>query len=312
MTSDRSEPLGSASPAIAALIAAERLPATYRDTAQQFWQPLAANIAAAAARAGPPLIAGISGAQGSGKSTLCRVLEGLLREGHGLNAATLSLDDLYLTRRERAALAGAVHPLLATRGVPGTHDVALGEAVFADVRAGRAGVRLPRFDKARDDRAPEAEWPVIAAPIDVLLFEGWCVGAVPQSAEDLTVPVNALEAGEDADGSWRRHVNAALAGPYRALFAPIDYLVMLAAPGFEAVLGWRQLQEQKLRARSGSGMSDAEVARFVMHYERLTRHVLAVLPERADVVVTLDSDHAVSAVRYAQALSGRQTAQTNE
>jgi D-glycerate 3-kinase len=277
---------------IAALIAAEGLPDAYRETVDRFWRPIAAAIAAA--HAGRPLIVGISGSQGSGKSTLCRVLEVLLRESHGLNAATLSLDDLYLTRQDRMDLAAAVHPLFATRGVPGTHDLALGEAVFAAVREGRAGLRLPRFDKARDDRAPEAEWPVMAEPVDVLLFEGWCVGAVPQPAAALAAPLNRLEADEDADGTWRRHVNAALEGPYRALFGAIEYLIMLAAPAFEAVLGWRQEQEHKLRARTGGGMSDSEVAHFVMHYERITRHLLVTLPGKADVVVSLDKEHAVA------------------
>jgi len=283
--------------AIDALIGAEGLPAAYRDTVARFWRPLACAIAAA--HSGRPLIVGISGSQGSGKSTLCRVLEVLLRESHGLNAATLSLDDLYLTRRERAALARTVHPLFATRGVPGTHDIALGTALFEAARAGQGPLRLPRFDKASDDRAPEADWPIIPAPIDVLLFEGWCVGATPQSAEALAEPVNPLEADEDADGTWRAYVNAALEGPYRALFGAIDFLVMLAAPGFEAVLGWRQEQERKLRARTGGGMSDDEIARFVMHYERLTRHLLTDLPGRADVVVSLGSDHAVTGVRHA-------------
>jgi len=284
------------SPAIDALIAAERLPESYRNTIEAHWRPLAAAMARAAM--GLPLIVGVSGSQGSGKSTLCRTLEVLLREGHGLNAATLSLDDLYLTRPERANLAATVHFLLATRGVPGTHDAALGEAVFTAVREGRAGVRLPRFDKSRDDRAPETAWPVIDAPIDVLLFEGWCVAATPQSDVELAEPVNCLEAEEDADGTWRRHVNAALEGPYRALFGPIGFLVMLAAPGFEAVLGWRQEQERKLRARSGGGMQDDEIVRFIMHYERLTRHQLVDLPNRADVVVSLAHDHSVTAVRH--------------
>lgn len=287
------------SPAIAALIAAEGLPESYRKTIEHHWRPIAAAIAARAADAVQPLIIGVSGSQGSGKSTLCRVFEVLLHENHGLHAATLSLDDLYLTRAERADLAAMVHPLFATRGVPGTHDVALGKAVLAAVRAGQSGIRLPRFDKAADDRAAPAEWPVIAAPIDVLLFEGWCMGAAPQAPAELAAPINRLEADEDPDGAWRSHVNAALAGPYRALFAQPDMMIMLAAPGFEAVLGWRQLQETKLRARTGGGMSDRELARFVMHYERITRQLLTDLPARADVVVTLSADHAVCAVRHA-------------
>ena len=284
-------------PALAALIAAEGLPGSYHDTVRQNWRPLAAAIAARAA--GQPLIIGLSGSQGSGKSTLCRVLEALLASEHGLRAATLSLDDLYLTRSERADLAATVHPLFATRGVPGTHDVAFGLSLLAAVRAGQAGLTLPRFDKARDDRTPESQWHSLAAPVDVLRVEGWCMGARPQAEADLAAPANALEAEDDADGIWRRHVNTALAGPYRALFEAPDCLIMLAAPGFEAVLDWRQLQEAKLRERTGGGMSAKDVARFVMHYERLTRHLLVDLPPRADVVITLGEDHAVRTVAYA-------------
>lgn len=287
------------SPAIAALIAAEGLPESYRGTIERHWHPLAAAIAARASTTGQPLIIGVSGSQGSGKSTLCRMLEVLLAEHHGLHAVTLSLDDIYLTRTARADLAATVHPLLATRGVPGTHDLALGEGVLAEVRAGQSGIRLPRFDKAADDRMAEAEWPLIAAPIDILLFEGWCMGAAPQIPAELAAPINRLEADEDPHGTWRAYANAALAGPYRALFTQPDMMIMLAAPDFEAVLGWRQLQETKLRARTGGGMSDSAVARFVMHYERITRHLLAELPDRSDVVISLGRDHAVREVRYA-------------
>lgn len=283
---------------MARLIAAEGLPATYGAIVDRCWRPLAAWIAARRAERVGALVVGVSGSQGSGKSTLCRLLEALLAGEHGLCAATLSLDDLYLTRAERADLAASVHPLFATRGVPGTHDVALGMAVLDGVRQGRAGLILPRFDKARDDRAPASDWPTLARPVDVLLLEGWCLGARPQADADLAAPMNRLEAEEDPHGIWRRHVNARLAGPCRALFDAPDCTIMLQAPGFEAVLGWRRLQEEKLRARTGGGMSDAELARFVMHYERLTRHLLADLPPRADVVIPLGADHAIGPVRY--------------
>jgi D-glycerate 3-kinase len=291
--------------AIQALIAAEQLPSAYAETVDRHWRPIAAAIAAAARTRGQPLVIGINGSQGSGKSTLCQCLELLLDTEHGLQAATLSLDDLYLTRSERMALAATVHPLLMTRGVPGTHDVALGAAVIADVLAGRTGMRLPRFDKARDDRMAAADLPIMAAKIDILLFEGWCIGATPQLAATLTEPVNSLEQAEDAEGRWRHHVNAALAGRYRDLFAPIDLLVMLAAPRFEVVLGWRRLQEEKLRARTGEGMSAAAVERFVMHFERLTRHMLAAMPDQADVLVRLDDHHDVTGLHFAPGSNAR-------
>lgn len=242
-----------------------------------------------------PLILGICGSQGSGKSTLAR---GLV-EALGVRAATLSLDDLYFGRAVRAGLARDIHPLLATRGVPLTHDVALGCMILDKVRAGQPA-RLPRFDKACDEPLPEPQWEAIDAPLDLLIFEGWCVGAAAQAAADLITPVNDLERAEDPDGIWRRAVNAALAGPYQRLFARIDRLVLLAAPGFEVVRGWRAQQEAELRATLAAqgrdlalAMGDVQVARFIQHYERITRAILNEMPARADLTLHLDRDRTV-------------------
>ena len=233
-----------------------------------------------------PLVVGICGAQGSGKSTIAAALARRFPR-----TARLSLDDIYLTRAERTALAQNEHPLFATRGVPGTHDVALGIATIDALRSGLA-TRLPRFDKAHDDRAPPAAWPDACAPCDLVIFEGWCVGAVPQQAEALTAPINALERIYDADGRWRKAVNEALAGSYQALFARLDMLILLAAPNWETVGRWRQEQEADLRqAGKGIGvMDEAAVVRFVQHYERLTRHILEEMPGRADIILRLSAD----------------------
>lgn len=240
-----------------------------------------------------PLVVGVCGAQGSGKSTLSRHLCERI-EARGGRVAILSIDDLYLSRNRRAQLAANVHPLFATRGVPGTHDVGLGLTTVDGLRAGKT-VRLPRFDKSIDDPRPEGEWPVVDKPVDVVVFEGWCVGARPQDAAALSVPVNDLERDQDPDGSWRRAVNAALDGPYRELFAQLDRLVFMAAPAFEVVQGWRTQQEHGLKhrlKREGQPgrhvMSDAEVGRFVQYYERLTRHILATMPAYADLTLRLD------------------------
>lgn len=244
-----------------------------------------------------PLILGLCGSQGSGKSTLAAALCSAL-EAEGRSIAVLSLDDLYLGHEARADLARTVHPLFSTRGVPGTHDVAQGIALLEAIRAGEA-VTLPRFDKARDEPAPQGQ-PVLG-PLDLLIFEGWCVGAKPQDAAALVAPVNALEREEDAQGVWRTAVNTALAGPYADLFARIDRLVLLAAPGFEVVRGWRGQQEDELRARVERGeaqgsrvMDGPALDRFVQHYERLTRHILAEMPPRADLVLRLEPDRSIS------------------
>lgn len=242
-------------------------------------------------------VLGLCGAQGSGKSTLAQALQARMG-ARGVASAILSIDDLYLTKAEREVLAGSVHPLLRTRGVPGTHDVALGLRVLDALAAGRT-VRLPRFAKAVDDRLPENAWPEAKAGLRLLILEGWCVGARAQEAGELDAPVNALERDEDGDGRWRRFVNAALAGAYQALFGRIDALALLAAPGFDVVQCWRTQQEAELRAAGGGSavMNDAEIARFIQHYERLTRHILDEMPARADLVVALDAQRCVTAVR---------------
>lgn len=276
------------STAIDNLIVAEGLPDDYRTVVEQHWRPLADRIADLWLDKGPVLI-GINGAQGSGKTTLCRFLETLLIE-HNLRTVTLSLDDLYLTRAERLALAADRHPLLVTRGVPGTHDVALAEAILDDLLAGRTAA-LPRFDKATDDRASMRR--MVEPPIDVVLFEGWCVGAIPQTAEALIEPVNALERDEDPNGEWRREANRRLATDYAELFARIDLLAMLKVESFEAVRANRKLQEDKLAATDPAGaaiMDDAALDRFLLHYERLTRWMLEEMPARADVVIPIGAD----------------------
>ncbi|OYW45405.1 MAG: hypothetical protein B7Z08_08980 [Sphingomonadales bacterium 32-68-7] len=271
--------------AIEALIAAEGLPADYRAVVEHHWAPLADRIATLPR----PSVVGINGAQGSGKTTLCRFLEPQLA-GRGVRAATVSLDDLYLTRSERRRLAANVHPLFATRGVPGTHDIALGETLF-DTLLQHSGAVVPRFDKARDDRAPDGR--AIAGPLDVVLFEGWCVGAIPQPAAALAEPANRLEAEEDQRGIWRREVNRRLSTDYAALFARIDWLVMLKVESFAAVRANRLLQERKLALAQPGGaalMDEAALDRFVQHYERLTRWQLAEMPTRADLAISIGPD----------------------
>ena len=238
------------------------------------------------------LVLGLNGAQGTGKSTLARLLRLLLERLYGMRVALLSLDDLYLTAAERMRRAEAIHPLLATRGVPGTHDVSLGIRTIRALRDGKP-LAIPRFDKARDDRAPVAEWPRWEGRCDLVIFEGWCVGARPQRVDELREPINALEREDDPTGDWRFYVNRELGGHYQGLFAEIDALLMLRPDGFDRVAEWREQQEARLR-ESGGGpqvMAPEAVRRFVMYFERLTRFMWEEMPERADAVVHLGENH---------------------
>ena len=280
---------------IADFLRDEALPEAYRLTISEVAEPLALQLQAMSAGRREPLVAGVCGAQGSGKSTLCAIVARLLRR-RGLRVAVLSLDDFYLSRARRAELAAQIHPLFVTRGPPGTHDVTQGLTLL-DALSMPGPTRLPRFDKATDDPVPADLWPEILGPVDLILLEGWCVGATPQSPDGLVQPVNRLEAEEDPDGVWRTQVNTALAGPYQILFGRIDHLTLLRAPSFEVVATWRTEQEDKLRRRrqaTGQGpdrtMDADQITAFIQFYERLTRHVLATLHEQADLVIELETD----------------------
>ncbi len=278
--------------------AKEQLPVSYLQTVEQWFLPLAEQVLRKASTNHQALLVGVSGCQGSGKSTLASLLVLLLKELMGLNAINLSIDDFYLTHADRQTLARTVHPLLATRGVPGTHDVELALNTIANLRK-QGRVAIPRFNKAIDDRAPQDEWPVVMAPVDVIVLEGWCL-AVPAQAEDALVqPINELEAKEDPQGLWRRHVNQKINADYSRLYDMIDYLIMLKAPDFAKVFEWRQNQEDKLAARLGSAagnriMNKEQLHRFIQHYERITRHGLNALPAQADVVFELTDEQTIA------------------
>jgi D-glycerate 3-kinase len=290
--------------ALDALIRSHALPAAYRQMVDRIHGPVAERIARARRVARRPIVAGLCGSQGSGKSTMAAFLKALLEDG-GLKVAVLSIDDLYLTLPERERLAAEVHPLLKTRGVPGTHDVGLGQALLDVLSDGVAEVSIPRFDKAEDTRAPAETWPRVPSPVDVILLEGWCVGAIPQTEAALARPVNALERDEDPGGVWRRYVNDQLKGDYAGFFGRIDILALLKAPSFEVVYGWRALQEQKLADKvkreglTGAKVMDAaQIRRFLMFYQRLTEWILEEMPGRADILMPLDADHRILDVAF--------------
>ncbi|WP_341936301.1 phosphoribulokinase [Marinimicrobium sp. C2-29] len=280
-----------------------RLPGGVAEHLTAVYSPLTERLARRLPGRSGPMVLGINGAQGTGKSTAAEVLAHLLGV-RGFRVCCLSIDDLYLTAAARQRLATEVHPLLRTRGVPGTHDVALGVTLIDQLKSATPETRtpIPRFDKASDDRRPQPEWDLWVGRPHLIVFEGWCVGARPQPEASLSEPVNDLERQEDAEGHWRRYANACLAD-YEELFAPLDHLLMLKAPSFDQVYEWRAQQEQALEAslaesgRAGTRvMSSSELQRFIQHYERLTRWILAEMPERADLVFELNPAHRVQRI----------------
>ncbi len=290
-------------PSVKAWLDERNLPDRYGSMLEPVFLPLAGWLAAEIEAKGCRIL-GIAGGQGSGKSTLSGLLVEILAHGFGKRAVTFSIDDIYLSHDERQRLAADVHPLLATRGVPGTHDPLLGLYLLQQLKGAGAGdfVHLPVFDKAIDDRLPPDRWRVVPGPFDLVIFEGWCIGAMPETEEALTEPVNVLERTEDPDGLWRKFVNDELSGPYIDLFAAIDILLMLKVPGMEQVYKWRMNQEEALRRQRQDDeaasriMGDEEIRRFIQHYERISRSMLAEMPERADIVFELDDEQQVRRV----------------
>jgi D-glycerate 3-kinase len=259
----------------------------YLEIAHKWLNPLACRLAEQHIGANRTLLIAFNGSQGSGKTTVSDYLCTSLIEMHGLNAVALSLDDFYLTRSERQALAASVHPLLATRGAPGTHDMGLLHHTLEQLLDPDRGepVLIPRFDKATDDRRPNSDWSRVSTPVHCVLLEGWCLGAMPVATNALSQPLNDLERDEDADGIWRSYSNEVLRRDFQPLYPLVDQWVMLCAPSFDCVFAWRREQERKLAAtlspeQANQLMNDDALLRFIQHYERITRRCLAELPHK--------------------------------
>ena len=226
---------------------------------------------------------------------MCDYLCSSLREEHGRHCVALSLDDFYLTHAERETLAVAVHPLFITRGVPGTHDMGLLQSTLEQLlRAeGTRTIDIPRFDKAADERRPARACDRISSPVQIVLLEGWCLGATAEAETSLSEPINALERDEDPRAVWRTQANNSLNEFFPPLYDRVDQWIMLRAPSFDCVFDWRREQERKLAEQQGKEkatrlMDDAGLQRFIQHYERLTRRCLAELPAHVHYLLGLN------------------------
>ena len=274
-----------------------QLPESYLSMAESAFSPLIDEFNTQYQVNQKTYIIGINGCQGSGKSTLADYLCTVVAEKYHLATVALSLDDFYLTKAERIELARKIHPLLAQRGVPGTHDVNLAIDTISSLASGNKAL-ITRFDKSMDDRVPEANSETITGHIGLIVIEGWCFGAKSQAPNSLIEPVNHLERSEDPDGVYRDYVNTALATQYPQLFELVDSTAMLRAPSFKTVFEWRLEQEQKLIEKlqltktalaSLSTMSDQEIRRFIQNFQRITEHCLEEMPTRVDHLFQLNA-----------------------
>lgn len=280
------------------LIHQMQLPGSFMQIVERIYLPLVDIIINNKTQS--PLFISINGAQGTGKSTLNTFLKHLIEAETGCDVADISLDDFYATRRKREQLSKNIHPLLITRGVPGTHDLDFMTSTLNTLLEGKT-CDIPRFDKAMDDRLDRSLWTTCTKPVDFILFEGWCNHSPFQTADQLKDPINELEAKEDPEGIWRNYANEQLKRYHQKIFQHADMNIMLKAPDFEKIYKWRSLQEEKLRQNTANSdqtriMTDNELKRFIQHYERISRHTLAHLPATADIVIPIDSDHSIKEI----------------
>ena len=226
-----------------------------------------------------PLFIGLAGGQGTGKTTITSIISIILKKYFKLDIFKISIDDFYKTRKQRTLLSKNKHSLLMTRGVPGTHDIDIMLNFFKKIKVKKFKIlKLPKFNKAVDDRYSKSLWYKIQSKPDVVILEGWCVGARSQNFTELKKPINSLEKAHDQNFKWRQYVNYQLKTKYKKLFNQLDCLLFLKVKNFSILRRWRLKQEKKLWLKSKNKknlkiMNKNEIKNFMDTYQRITQHM---------------------------------------
>ena len=251
-----------------------------------------------------PLIIGLAGGQGSGKTTISSIISLILKKYFKLKVFKISIDDFYKTKKQREILSKNKHSLLLTRGVPGTHDIKIMLDFFRKIKTKNfKSLKLPKFNKANDDRYKKKHWYKLKSRPDVVIFEGWCVGAKPQSLRLLKKPINAIEKAYDKSLKWRRFVNLQLKTNYKKLYSQLDSLLYLKVKNFNLLKKWRIKQEEKLWLKSKSRknlkiMNKKEVINFMQTYQRITEQMFKDAPKYSSIIMNLNKNHQIHKIKF--------------
>ncbi|PZD72997.1 Uridine kinase [Acaryochloris thomasi RCC1774] len=260
------------------------------DLLWQFWLPLAQRLIQTHQQLNRPLIQGILGMQGAGKSTLTAMLCLILQQ-LGYTSLTLSIDDLYKTYADRQQLQQQ-DPRLIWRGPPGTHDIDIGIEILDRLRFAQA-VDIPRFDKSAHNGQGDRSGFESAQPADIVLFEGWFTGLfpLPDSAfEDPPAPINTPE-----DLTFAQEMNQAL-NDYSPLWERLDSLIVLQLADYQLSKRWRINAERVAIATGKTGMDKTEVEQFVDYFwkalhPKLFIPALIQKPQAVDLVIEINAEH---------------------
>tara|TARA_B100000886_G_C20407074_1_gene485309 strand:+ start:401 stop:1306 length:906 start_codon:yes stop_codon:yes gene_type:complete len=267
---------------------------------KKFYIPICHRIFKKFSKKKQTIIIGLSGGQGSGKTTIAKILSIILNTKYGLKVTTFSIDDFYKTIKSRQKMSNKYSKLFLTRGVPGTHDTRLLLKCINGLKNKKfTRIMIPKFDKSIDNRLPQKKWTIIKKKPNIIIFEGWCVGCESETQKNLKNPLNNLEKKEDKDLSWRVKVNDEIKKNYFKIFKKIDEQIFLKVPSFSYVIKWRLLQEKKLAINSSGNkiMNKNEIKRFVMFYERITKNMIKNF-NNFSTVISLDKKHRLKSIRF--------------
>jgi len=251
-----------------------------------------------------PYFVGLAGGQGTGKTTTSSLIKIILTKYFKLKVFKISIDDFYKTRKERISLSKRVHPMLLTRGVPGTHDINMMLYFFRKAKSKKfKRLKLPTFNKAIDDRSNKKKWYDLKEKPDVIIFEGWCVGAKSEKSNTLKKTINSMERAKDQKQIWRKYVNQQLKSKYKNLYSQLNCLIYLKAANFSLLQKWRLKQERKLlfnskRKSNLKIMNKGDVINFMQTYQRITQNMFRYMPKYASIILNLNSNHQIKSAVY--------------
>ena len=234
----------------------------------------------------------IAGPQGSGKSSLSKLIKLYLEKFYDKSVIIISMDDFYLSKKQRTRLSENIHPLFLTRGVPGTHDLGLMNKKIKQILNKEFPIYLPIFDKVSDTRK-RAYKKVLKA--DVIIFEGWCAGAQPVNQNYLQKNFNNLEKYKDKNFIWRNSYNKYL-NEYQKIFSKFNYYIYFQFNHWDHVLNWKYKQELELRDKKKDLVLKKYLKEFVQYYEKVSKWMHLKVPKYCNILIKLDTHQKIKLI----------------